>query len=292
MNSMTGYGRADLKNGSREVTVEIRTVNNRYRDIFIKAPHSLNGIEDKIRKATAERLGRGRIEIFIKTSGGIDTNHVICDTELARDYLKALDELKSLDSMISQNVDLELVAKFPDVIRMADETPDYDAIWLELEPVLTRALDQVGNARKTEGIATQADILMHGAALSRDLDKIVALAPEQLEKSTEALKNRINTALQDTGLDENRLLAETAILADRLAIDEETARLSSHLQRLSELCADETEPVGRRLDFLVQEINREINTIGSKTDSIDITNLVVDMKGEAEKIREQVQNIE
>lgn len=292
MNSMTGYGRAGLKNGNREITVEIRTVNNRYRDVFIKAPRTFNGIEDRIRSEVSDRLNRGRIEIFIRAAGGDEGGRVICDRKLAKSYLEALDELKRLDSMISQNIDLELLAKFPDVIRLEDEEPDCEALWLETRPVLDQALEQVCSARAVEGGALQNDILSHGQALSEGLAQIVELAPQQLEKSTKALRSRVMTALGDTGIDETRLLAETAVLADKLAVDEETVRLGSHLERLAELCAEEDEPVGRRLDFLVQEINREINTIGSKTDSIEITGLVVEMKGKAEKIREQVQNIE
>lgn len=292
MNSMTGYGRADLKEGNKEITVEIRSVNNRYRDIFIKSPHSYNGIEDRIRKTISNHLGRGRIEVYVRSTGDSAQTRVICDKQLAREYLNALNELKTLDSMISQNIDLELVAKFPDVIHLSEESPDDDAIWQELEPVLTKALTQLENARHVEGEALYEDIHTHAAVLREDLEKIRELAPKQLLISQENLRQKLTEAFKETGVDENRVLAEAAVLADRLAIDEEIARLDSHLMRLQELCAETEEPVGRRLDFLVQEINREINTIGSKTDSIDIVNLVVEMKGETEKIREQVQNIE
>lgn len=292
MNSMTGYGRADLKEGNKEITVEIRSVNNRYRDIFIKSPHSYNGIEDRIRKTISNHLGRGRIEVYVRSAGDSAQTRVICDKQLAREYLSALNELKTLDSMISQNIDLELVAKFPDVIHLSEESPDNDAMWQELEPVLLQALSQLENARHVEGEALNEDIHTHAAVLREDLEKIRELAPKQLLISQENLRQKLTEAFKETGVDENRVLAEAAVLADRLAIDEEIARLDSHLMRLQELCAETKEPVGRRLDFLVQEINREINTIGSKTDSIDIVNLVVEMKGETEKIREQVQNIE
>lgn len=288
---MTGYGRSDVKTGHQEVTIEIRSVNNRYRDIVIKAPHYLGGIEDKIRKYISSRLSRGRIEVFIRISGQSDAEHVILDEKLALSYIQALEKLKSLDTMISQNIDLALVARFPDVMKVSEDTPDNEVLWEMVSPALSEALDQLEAARKAEGDNLKKDVALHQGMLQDGLEKIQQLAPEAMRKSVESLKSRIREAMKETGADEARIAQEASLLADRLAIDEEMARLDSHLKRLTTML-DTREPVGRRLDFLAQELNREINTIGSKTDCVDIIDLVVEMKGETEKIREQVQNIE
>lgn len=292
MNSMTGFGRAEQAEAAYTCAVEIRTVNNRYNDIVLKMPHAFNALENKIRGTIQQKLRRGRIEVYVGYETLQETaKSVSFDKGLAGQYIEVLNALKEADPMISQNIDLALLAGFPGVITVTEKSADADVLWGRLEPVLNQALAQVQEARSAEGARLKKDIAFHGAQVKALLARVKETAPTAFEHSKQALRERIQKNLEDVPVDEMRLLNEIAVLADKLAVDEETARLESHLARLDELL-ESPEPVGRKLDFLIQEMNRETNTIGSKTDCIDISNLVIDMKSEIEKMREQVQNIE
>ena len=293
MKSMTGFGRQDYRDDRIDISVEIKTVNHRYKDFFIKMPRTLGAHEEKVRKTIGEVLNRGRIEVYIKFNHlGAEEKTVVFNDALATAYIDVLANLKAAHPQIEGPIQLDLVAKFPDVVTVQEEQPDDDANWLALKPVLEGALAQVSAARVREGAAMKADMAARCDTIATFTKEIEKLAPEMLTTYQENLTARITELLGDVKVDEQRLLTEVAVMADKLAIDEELTRLNTHIGRLRELLEIESEPVGRKLDFLIQELNREINTIGSKSNDVRIANIVVDVKAEIEKIREQVQNIE
>ncbi len=293
MKSMTGFGRKDYRDEALEISIEIKTINHRFRDFFLKLPRSLNLIEENIRKAISEKIARGRIEVFIKYNElDAQNKRIVFNRDLAKAYINVLNEIKTLDSMIDDDLSPGLIAKFPDVVSLEDEGVDYDAVWRKMAPVLEEALEQVDTSRSREGEALKKDVAARCAAIEEAVSAIEAKSPEMLKKYQEELRAKVEAYTDSMEVDEKRVLTEVAIMADKLDISEELTRLKSHTARLEEILGEEDEPVGRKLDFLVQELNREINTIGSKANDIGIANLVVDVKSEIEKIREQIQNIE
>lgn len=293
MKSMTGFGRKDYRDEALEISIEIKTINHRFRDFFLKLPRSLNPIEENIRKAISEKIARGRIEVFIKYNElDAQNKRIVFNRDLAKAYINVLNEIKTLDSMIDDDLSPGLIAKFPDVVSLEDEGVDYDAVWRKMAPVLEEALEQVDTSRSREGEVLEKDVAARCAAIEKAVSAIEAKSPEMLKKYQEELRAKVEAYTDSMEVDEKRVLTEVAIMADKLDISEELTRLKSHTARLEEILGEEDEPVGRKLDFLVQELNREINTIGSKANDIGIANLVVDVKSEIEKIREQIQNIE
>ncbi len=293
MKSMTGFGRQDYRDETVEISVEIKTVNHRYRDFFLKFPHMLNPLEEDLRKTISGTIARGRIEVYIKyNERDVKNKNIVFNKALAKKYVGVLDQIKSLDSMISDEIDLGLIARFPDVVEL-EEVPGDDAQrWALLKPVLQGALDQVDESRSREGEALQADIAMRCHTIEGYVEEIAKNAPQMIAHYQEGLRARVTEYTQGMELDEQRILTEVSIMADKLAIDEELTRLNSHTARLAKIIQETGEPIGRKLDFLIQELNREINTIGSKVNDVAIANTVVEVKSEIEKIREQVQNIE
>lgn len=293
MNSMTGFGRQDFRNDAVDISVEIKTVNHRYKDFFIKAPRSLGANEEKIRKTIGTVLSRGRIEVYIKFKRlGMADKTLSFNRMLAKEYIDILSEIRAMDPEMEQQLNVDLVARFPDIVTLDEEQPDDEANWNLLKPVLEGALAQVAKARKREGDAMKADMLAHCETIENCTTEISKLAPVMLEDAQTALRARVMEYVGEAGMEEQRILTEVAVMADKLAIDEELTRLFTHIEHLRALLQIEDEPIGRKLDFLIQELNREINTIGSKSNNIDIAGIVVDTKSEIEKIREQVQNIE
>ena len=293
MKSMTGFGRKDYRDEALEISIEIKTINHRFRDFFLKLPRSLNPIEENIRKAISEKIARGRIEIFIKYNElDAQNKRIVFNRDLAKAYIHVLNEIKTLDSMIDDDLSPGLIAKFPDVVSLEDESVDYDEVWCKMAPVLEEALEQVDTSRSREGEALKRDVAARCAVIEEAVSAIEAKSPEMLKKYQEELRTKVEAYTDSMEVDEKRVLTEVAIMADKLDISEELTRLKSHTGRVKEILGEEDEPVGRKLDFLVQELNREINTIGSKSNDIGIANLVVDVKSEIEKIREQIQNIE
>ncbi|KNZ40213.1 YicC/YloC family endoribonuclease [Acetobacterium bakii] len=292
MKSMTGFGRGDYRDEEVDFSIEIKTINHRFRDFFIKIPKTLNPVEEKIRNTISQKVARGRIEVFIKyTELGIKNRRIVFNRELAKDYISVLNQMRHLDSMISDDLSLSLIAKFPDVVTMEEDRDDYEEIWEKIEPILIRTLEEVNASREREGLDLKVDVLNRCRLILQYTEEIERKSPDMLGKYRDELRQRISTYVDSIEIDEKRLLMEVAIMADKLSIDEEITRLKSHIGRLESIMI-ETEPVGRKLDFLVQEVNREINTIGSKANDLAIANIVVDIKSEIEKIREQIQNIE
>ncbi|MBC3795498.1 YicC/YloC family endoribonuclease [Acetobacterium tundrae] len=292
MKSMTGFGRKDFRDEEVDCSIEIKTINHRFRDFFIKIPKTLNPIEEKIRNTISQSISRGRIEVFIKyTELGAKNKRIVFNRDLAKNYISVLNEIRRLDSMIGDDLSLSLISKFPDVMMIEEDHDDYESIWLKIEPILQKTLAEVEASREREGSALQKDVTNRCEAIRNYVIEIKKRSPDMLERYKEELREKISSYVESVELDEKRLLTEVALMSDKLNIDEELTRLQSHLERLEGIIV-ETEPVGRKLDFLIQEINREINTIGSKANDLAIANIVVDVKSEIEKIREQIQNIE
>ena len=292
MQSMTGYGRAFVEIDGRQMTVEVKSVNHRFLDIAFRMPRNLMFLEDAARKAVGAKLSRGHVDVFVTYRNlRTDARTVQVDEALFRAYADALRSLAELSgSGLRDDRTLMGIARMPDVMTVTEADEDQDAVRALMLAALNEALDGLVAMRGREGDTIRADLSGRVDAIERMTAAVEARYPETVEEYRQRLKSAV-AELVDSGVDENRLLMEVAIMADRSAIAEEIVRLNSHVQQLRALL-DATEPVGRRVDFIVQELNREVNTISSKSQDIPITRLTVDMKAEIEKLREQVQNIE
>ena len=279
MKSMTGYGRGESENGELRLTVEIKTVNNRYCEIIIKQPRQYMALEDKIKKYISAHIERGRVEVFINTKEKAEkTGEIKINFAQALAYDKALAQL-SKEVGTEYQPDVYRLFNLPDVICHEDSEEDLDAIWLMLEEALKEALTQHLHMRQK---------LQNLENFAAEVEK---RAPMVAENYREKLTSRLNEVLGAAELDQERLAQEVAIFGEKCCIDEELVRLKSHFTQFREIITAKG-PVGRKLDFLIQEMNRETNTIGSKANDLAITSAVVEMKSELEKLREQVQNIE
>lgn len=290
--SMTGFGRASSdENSARSFSLEMKSVNHRYLDINIRMPKSMIPLEEKIRRIVGERLNRGKVDIFLnyKNYGQFDTVAKL-NTELADSYVNCLKQIKDRYSL-KDELNLNLISKFPDVIVLEEQEENLEEIWNELMPLVNRALDTIINMRETEGQKLYEDIIFKSNDIEENVKKIEKKCPEVLKAYKEKLKEKLQGILENIELDENRLAMEVAIFADKSTIDEEITRLYSHINQLRGTLLLK-EPIGRKLDFIVQEMNREANTIASKSTDLEITNLVINIKNMIEKIREQIQNIE
>lgn len=290
--SMTGFGIGDFKDQYYNLSVECKTINHKYLDINLRIPRKLSFLEDKLRFLIKDHLGRGRVDIFVKfetvTSVG---SQLVYDAELAKQYYHILKNIKS-DFGLEEPISPVDIAKFPDVVKITEAEDDEEILWNMLSDAANKALENLCNMRIIEGKKLEKDILARADLLERsvcDLEKYT----DTIEKEyKDKLYARISELLDDPKVvDEYRLAQEVAIYADKSNITEEIVRFKSHVNQLRDtVTADES--VGRKMDFLIQEMNREVNTMGSKSSDVSIANLVINMKAELEKIREQVQNIE
>ncbi|MBQ4000465.1 MAG: YicC family protein [Oscillospiraceae bacterium] len=289
--SMTGYGRSIMHIDDSDITVEIRSVNNRFADISVKMPRSLSYCEDKVKTELLKRVNRGKIDVFIsyqKPQG--EQVEIEPNISAARGYY---DALKKIDAELGTHTEINanMLARFSDVFVVTREVPDEEKVWSDIRQVLTAAADNFNAMRAAEGEKMAEDVLGKIANVEELVLKVEAASEPRVEAYRNKLYNRLLDVLSNSDIDEKRILEEAAIYADRTAVDEETVRLHSHIGQFRDI-VKAGGPVGRKLDFLVQEINREINTIGSKASDLEITGYVVDLKSEVEKIREQIQNIE
>lgn len=296
MNSMTAFGRHRTDLGGRTLTVEIKSVNSRYLDVSVRMPRAMSYLEEKIKPHLQSRgVTRGKVEVSIwqeaSATGGEPLN-IVLNEVAAAGYIAALQALRDRFSL-RDDISVMSVARNPDIFITPTVEEDAERVWAELCSVLDPALDAFLLARRNEGARLAADIAAKLDGISEHVAVIEAHSAREIATYRERLMERLQNMLADNKItiDENRILTECAIAADKLAIDEELVRLRSHFRTFAEICAS-TEPAGRKLDFLMQEINRESNTIGSKCSSADIAKHVVQVKTELEKIREQVQNIE
>lgn len=290
--SMTGYGKGENEAHDRRFTVEIKSVNHRYNDITIKSPRFMNYLEDKIRKTLTQRIFRGKTDVYINFETFSEDDVAIKMNEhLAKAYLDKLNYLE-VSYGITSNNKLDLVAKFPDVISVEKVEEDGDVIWETLEPALNSAIDNFIAMRETEGEALKEDIFKKGDRIKTITDAIKERSPIVVEEYKEKLKNRLTELFDKSPVDEQRIAQEITIFADKACVDEELTRMYSHIEQLKQIFASGDATIGRKLDFLVQEMNREANTTGSKSNDIKITQAAIELKTEIEKIREQIQNIE
>ena len=291
--SMTGYGRAECARERYTVTVELRSVNNRYLDCTVKMPRSYIFAEEALKERVQTKVSRGKVDVFINIAqNGGEVLSVTVNEELAKSYIAALHKLHELgEDCVRADYSAVELARFPDVLSVEKQEEDQDAVKEILIEAMDLAIDDFNTMRTREGERLMADILSRADTIESLTGIVERRSPQTVGEYRARLEAKMRDVLQNTQIDESRLLTEAAIFADKVAVDEETVRLHSHLSQLRELLA-KGGAVGRKLDFLIQEFNREANTIGSKCNDIEISRHVVDIKAEIEKIREQIQNLE
>ena len=289
--SMTGYGHAQATLHGRDITVEIRSVNHKFFDFSVRTPRGYSFVEDKIRNFVKERVARGKIDVYVTILTVDETAaQVILNKSLAEGYIKALRELAS-EFGLKDDISVSSVARYTDLFTVKKAEQDEEEIWNDLCAVLSEAVDHFIAMREAEGVKLRDDVMSRMEHILEIVGQIELQSPQTLENYTARLRAKIEELKGDTSIDEQRLLTEIAIFADKIAVDEETVRLRSHFDQMRNML-DSGEAVGRKLDFIVQEMNREANTIGSKCQNSDVAHMVVEIKAEIEKIREQIQNIE
>ena len=290
MKSMTGFGRASLESNGKNYIIEIKTVNNKYSDITVKSPKRLSFMEDKIRKQIANRITRGKVEVSVSFFDFSNkSKNVVLNKEIAKEYIKQLKEIAD-ENNLSENISVVEIAKLPDILNSIDSDNDEEIAGEALQ-CLNMALDSLIEMRKAEGENIKQDLLVRIERVQNLVDKIAENSKGIVEEYVSKLEKRVKEILKTDVVDENRIAQEAVIYADKTSIEEELTRLNSHIVQFKELVNSDG-PVGKKLDFMIQEMNRETNTIGSKAGSGEITKAVIDLKVELEDIREQIQNIE
>lgn len=288
--SMTGYGRCENLAHGKKITVEIKSVNHRYLDLAVKLHSSYAFLEDCIKKEVQKSVSRGKVDVYLHIENQQGDKTISLNEPFARSYCEALRQLKKKLSL-SGKIDVALLARNNEIFQYQKPEEDPEVLWADVKEALETALTDFVSMRSREGERLAADLTERGAAILKVVEQIEAENPRIVKEYETRLSEKIREVLGDNQMDESRILTEVAIFADRVSFNEEVVRLKSHFKELANLLA-QTEPVGRKLDFLIQEMNREINTTGSKCNDIEVSRLVVDVKAELEKIREQIQNIE
>ena len=295
---MTGFGRGQYEDENFSVTVEMKTVNHRYNEVAIRLPRFLNPLEDKIRKTILKTVNRGRIDVFINADYTSSENCTLkVDKNLAAAYHKALQEVGAAIGLEELNInsaqEVMYLSRCQDVINVKEGFFDVETVWPKVEQALKEALDNLVTMRETEGGNIYGDFIYRADLIAEKLTKIEERSPMVVEEYQAKLTDRLNNLLADHNItvEPERLLQEVAIFADRASITEEIVRLKSHIKQFKNIINSD-QPVGRKLDFLIQEFNREANTIASKANDYTLAQIVVEIKAEIEKIREQIQNIE
>ena len=288
---MTGYGRGETSSEGKKWIVELKSVNNRFLDTAIKMPRNIILLEERIKGEIKKKISRGRIDVYVKVQDeGEQKRQVKLDKALSKAYYSALEEISDTLS-ITKEIRAIDIANMPEVLGIEDSEDDLDLYWLLLQSSLNNALEQMVQMREKEGHELYNDLVEKIGFINNSCQQLKEKGPKVIEEYQEKLSKKLKDALGGWEVDDNRLLTEVAIMADKMSVDEEIVRLESHLKQLNkELLSHEA--VGRKLDFLIQELNREVNTIGSKSNNYEISNLVIELKTNIEKMREQVQNIE
>ncbi len=291
--SMTGFGRGEYTDGKRSIIAEIKSVNHRYSDITIKMPRRYAFAEDKIKNAVKDKIRRGKVDVSIIVENITENDvNIKLNTMLAKQYYDNLTELRG-EFDLSGDISLPFLASLPDVMKAIPDVEDEEEITKAILEAVSEAAVNLEKMRAVEGEKLAEDLVAKGAHVKEILDQIAERAPQVVVDYTAKLKERIQDLVgSSVQVPEDRILVEAAVFADKCAIDEEITRLNSHLDQLKSIIEKSSQPDGKKLDFLVQEMNREANTIGSKANDITITNYMLEIKSEIEKIREQVQNIE
>lgn len=289
--SMTGYGRCEETVGGRRITVELKSVNHKYFEFSPRVTRGYGFLEDKLKSYVQSRVARGKIDLFLSIETLEDADVVVSvNHSLAAGYIAALREITERYKL-PDTVTVNSLSRYSDIFSVHKAPEDEEAIWAAVQPVAEKAVDAFIAMRETDGSRLYEDVMARAAVILELVGKIEARSPETVKAYRERLEMKLREVLSDTAIDEQRILTEAAIFADKVAVAEETVRLRSHFEQLKSLLGAE-EPSGRKMDFLVQEMNRETNTIGSKASDSQIAYMVVDIKAEIEKIREQIQNIE
>ncbi len=288
---MTGYGRAQKILNGRDILVEIRSVNHRYYEYSSRVPRTYSYIDEKLKALLKTSVSRGKVEVSV-TINNIEAkeSEISINKAVAEGYINALrsvsDELGLKDDLV-----LSKLIKLPEIFVVQKSPDNQEQIWADVAEVADDALSKFVEMRSTEGEKLKSDIIMKADLILSMVAQVEEISPQTVENYRHRLYQKLSEILENKDIDEQRILTESAVFAEKIAVDEETVRLRSHISQLKDMF-DSDEPIGRKLDFIVQEMNREVNTIGSKAQDLSITKIVVDMKAEIEKIREQIQNIE
>lgn len=289
--SMTGYGRHQASVNGMDITVEIKSVNHRYYEYSSRLPRTYGFLDDKLKSYLQGRIARGKVEVYVS----IDTvdapgSDVVVNYSLADSYVKALKDLSARYGL-KDDVSAMSLTRFPDILTVRKAPEDEDAVWEAVRSVAEKALDAFVTMREREGARLKEDVLSRAATILQLVEQVEERSPQTVQAHMEKVQARMRELLDGAAVDEQRLLTEAALYADKIAVAEETVRLRSHIAQLEQMM-ESSEAIGRKLDFLVQEINREANTTGSKCQDVELARIVVEIKAEVEKIREQIQNIE
>ena len=288
--SMTGFGRGEYENEGRTYTVDIKSVNHKYSDISVRLPRFLNTVEDKIRKRVSNAISRGKVDVFVTFENYSRQGTTIkINRELAKEYIKEL-KLLADEADLKFDVNVIDITKFPEILKLEDDE-DEELIANELMVALEKALENFVAMREIEGAKLIEDIENRIHVIEGKVEEITKFSSTLVEEYIQKLETRVKELMKDNVVDESRLMQEIVIFSDKSSIEEELTRLASHISQFLNLIK-ESSPIGKKIDFLIQEINREVNTIGSKANCLDITNRVIEIKTEVENIREQIQNIE
>ena len=289
--SMTGYGAAEEIINGRNIRVEIKSVNHRYFEFSAKVPRSFGFLEERMKRLLSDNISRGKVDVgvFIQTVEGVN-EEISINRDVVRSYVEALRSVRD-EFDLADDLTLSAVAKFPDVFTVVKAETDEEQLWTDVKSVAEEAIAAFVSMREAEGEKMKADILEKAVFIEEKVGFVEKRSPETVKEYRERLYAKMREVLESSQIDDARIIQEAAIYSDKVAVDEETVRLRSHLSQLRKI-VDMSEPVGRKLDFLIQEVNREANTIGSKCSDVEIAQVVVDIKSEIEKIREQIQNIE
>lgn len=289
--SMTGFGRCEMSDEYRKVSVELKSVNHRYFDVNIKMPKKLNSFEAAIRTMMKEYIQRGKVDVYISYEDLSEKNVVVkYNKEIAGEYLMYLRQM-AVDFGLEDDIRVSTLSRYPEVFSMEEQPMDEDEIWSILEKTLRSALEQFVTARTREGERLKTDLVAKLNRMLINVDKVEERAPEILSEYRQKLETKVAELLGDTQIEESRLASEIVLFADKICTDEETVRLRSHIHSMIDTL-ESGEGVGRKLDFIAQEMNRESNTILSKANDLETSNIAIDLKTEIEKVREQIQNVE
>ena len=289
--SMTGFGRSEAVTGERKITVELKSVNHRYLDLSIKMPKKLSFLESAIRNLMKTYIQRGKVDVFITYEDyTLNRGALKYNKELAAEYLGYLRQMQE-EFGLENDINVSALSRYPEVLTMEDQSPDEEELWSFLEPVLRQACEKFVDARILEGHNLEKDLLEKLEELDKKVQMVEERSPEVVNAYRAKLEARVHELFEDSQIDDSRIAAEVVMFSDKICNDEETVRLRSHIKNMQKIVT-EKEGIGRKLDFMAQEMNREANTILSKSSDLEISNIAIDLKTAIEKIRERIQNVE
>ena len=289
--SMTGFGRSEVVTDERKITIELKSVNHRYLDLSIKMPRKLVFLEGAIRNLMKTYMQRGKVDVFITYEDyTLSCGALKYNKELAGEYLAYIRQMAE-EFGLENDVKAGALSRYPDVLTMEEQSVDEDALWAVLEAPLREACEKFAQSRAREGENLKNDLIAKLDALDEKVSQVEARSPEVVDSYREKLEAKVHELLEDSQIEDSRIASEVVLFSDKICNDEETVRLHSHIQGMKKML-EEKEGIGRKLDFMAQEMNREANTILSKSSDLIISNIAIDLKTEIEKIREQVQNVE